>query len=309
MTVPAAAVAGAGAPLAGRENRPPSLTGTALRRCLGRWTPHLLHVRIGYVVLTIFGLVALLAPLLAAFDPIAQLDVALKNAHPSPAHPLGTDSFSRDVLSRLMHGARSSLTVASIATTIAIVVGVLWGLLSASVGGVARDVMLSVVDMMRSVPRMLLLLLAFAVFGALDAVPLGVALGVMSWPTLAMLVDARARSVRVLPYCEAAVALGVPSRGILLRTVLPQIAGAIGAAGALLLADLLAVEAGLSFVGLGIRPPQPSWGGMIQDALPYLRSAPLGVAIPVACVVMVVLGATCVADGTLRHDGGTGAAS
>lgn len=248
-------------------------------------------------MLATIAVAALLAPWIAPFDPAAQLDiVALKNAAPSTAHLLGTDPYSRDILSRALFGARTSLAVATIATTIAVVIGSLWGAGAASLSGRMGDVMMSTVDVLRSVPRILLFLGAVVLFGALSRLGLAIVLGLSAWTGIARLVYILVREQRVRPYIEAAHSLGVSSSRVLGRHIVPQLISPLGASGVLLLADMLALESGLSFIGIGIRPPSPSWGNMVQDALPYLRSAWWLAAVPCALLVTTVLCAASLAD-------------
>lgn len=239
----------------------------------------------------------MLAPWIAPFDPAAQLDiVALKNAAPSAAHLLGTDAYSRDILSRALFGARTSLTVATIATTLAVVIGSLWGAGAASSPTRVGDVMMSTVDVLRSIPRILLFLGAVVLFGALSSTGLAVVLGLSAWTGMARLVYVLVREQRVRPYIEAARSLGLSSWSVFGRHVVPQLVAPLGASGVLLLADMLALESGLSFIGIGIRPPAASWGNMVQDALPYLRSAWWLAAVPCVLLVTTVLCAASVAD-------------
>jgi len=191
--------------------------------------------RFSTIVFGAIVLLAILAPLVAPFGPAQQLDiVALKNRAPSVTHLLGTDAYSRDLLSRALFGARTSLFVAFAATTIATVVGTLWGGLAATV---------------------------------------------------------QSRS-----FVEAAHAAGSAPGRVFLRHIAPHLTGPLTAAGTLLLADILALESGLSFLGLGIKPPGASWGNMVQDALPYLGSAWWTAAVPCACLLVTVFSASALAD-------------
>lgn len=253
--------------------------------------------RLAIVVLCVVALSAVCAPWLAPFNPAQQLDiVALRNSTPSLAHPLGTDPYSRDVLSRLLYGARTSLVVGGLATLIALCVGCLWGGVAALLGRHGGTVLMLVVDVMRSVPRMLLFLVAVTLFGALSPYALAVVLGIAAWPVMARLTYGLARDMRTRPFVEAAEAVGVGRWNVLRRHIAPHVAGSIAAASALLLADVLAAESGLSFLGVGVRPPTASWGNMVQDALPYLGSAWWLAAIPCTCLLVTVLSVSTVAD-------------
>jgi peptide/nickel transport system permease protein len=230
-------------------------------------------------VLLLIVALALLAPWVAPYDPAAQLDiVALKNSAPSLAHWLGTDPYSRDVFSRAVFGARTSLTVAALATLLATFVGCMWGACAASVSDQLGDALMSVVDVLRSVPRVLVFLSVSVLLGPLSAVTLALVLGATAWTGTSRLVYVLVRDISARPFVEAAQAVGASRWRVIQRHVMPQLLNPIVASGALLLADILAVEAGLSFIGLGVRPPGASWGSMLQDGLPFLQSAwwPLG---------------------------------
>ena len=248
-------------------------------------------------VLLVITAAGVLAPWLAPYDPTAQLDIVqLKNSAPSMAHWFGTDPYSRDILSRVVFGARTSLAIATTATVLAIAIGSVWGAIAASVGARLGDAMMSAVDVLRSLPRILLFLGAVVMFGALSGRGLAMGLGLAAWTSMARLVFVLVREHRVRPYVEAARSLGVSASRVLVRHVAPQLVGPLGAAGVLLLADMLALESGLSFIGIGVRPPDASWGNMVQDALPYLRSAWWLAAVPCVLLVATVLSAANVAD-------------
>lgn len=253
--------------------------------------------RIAQVALAIIVLAALLAPLIAPYDPAAQLDIAgLRNATPSIAHILGTDAYSRDILSRVLFGARASLLVAFLATLVAILLGSIWGGIAATIRGRVGSVMMLLVDVVRSVPRMLLFLAVVALMGALTPALLALLLGVVAWPATSRLVFALVNDAESKPFVEAARSTGATNTRVFVHHVMPHLTGPLAASGALLLADVLALEAGLSFIGLGVRPPRASWGTMVQDALPYLGSAWWTAAIPCVCLVVTVLSASAIAD-------------
>jgi peptide/nickel transport system permease protein len=242
-----------------------------------------------------------LAPWLAPYDPAAQLDIVqLKNSAPSLAHWFGTDSYSRDILSRVVFGARTSLTVAALATLLATVIGCAWGVCAASIDDRAGDVLMSVVDVVRSLPRVLIFLTVAVLLGPLGAMTLSLVLGATAWTGTSRLVYVLVREVRARPFVEAARATGATPWRLLCRHVVPQLVNPVAAASTLLLADLLAVEAGLSFIGLGVRPPQASWGSMLQDGLPYLGSAWWLTAVPSGLLIVTVLSAAAIADGLER---------
>ena len=258
--------------------------------------------RVALVTLTFVVVAALLAPLIAPSDPAVQLDiVALRNAGPSMAHPFGTDAYSRDILSRVLFGARTSLLVAFLATIVATLLGSLWGGIAASVRPGVGTVMMLLVDVVRSVPRLLLFLVVVALMGALTSTLLAILLGAAAWPATSRLVFALVRDAQSRPFVEAARSTGATRARVFVRHIAPHLLAPLTASGALLLADVLALESGLSFIGLGVRPPGASWGTMVQDALPYLGSAWWTAAVPCACLVVTVLSAAAVADQLRNH--------
>ncbi len=252
------------------------------------------------VACTVAAMVAVasvLAPWLAPHDPAAQLDVVtLKNAAPSWSHPLGTDPFSRDMLSRALFGARTSLTIGIVGAGLAAVIALAWGVLAGFVRRPIGDRMMSVVDAFRAVPRKVVLLAAVLVVPHASAMVLAVLLGVTSWTALSQVICVQVRSVRSRDFVRAAQAIGATPMRVMFRHIGPQLIGSMTAASALLLADMLAVEAGLSFLGLGVRPPHASWGTMLQDGVPYLASAWWIAATPCVLLVLTVLSIARIAD-------------
>jgi len=262
---------------------------------------HLATHRAALVVLALVVAAALLAPFIAPYDPAVQLDiVALRNASPSIAHLLGTDAYSRDILSRVLFGARTSLLVAFLATIVATLLGSIWGGIAASGRGSVGTAMMLLVDVVRSVPRLLLFLVAVALMGALTPTLLAILLGAAAWPATSRLVFALVRDTQSRPFVEAARSSGATRARVFMKHVAPHLVSPLTASGALLLADVLALESGLSFIGLGVRAPGASWGTMVQDALPYLGSAWWTAAVPCVCLVVTVLSAAAVAD-SLRN--------
>lgn len=254
-------------------------------------------VTLGLIVAT-----ALFAPWLAPYDPAAQLDIiVLKNVAPSFSHLLGTDPYSRDVFSRAVFGARTSLAVAALATAIATVVGCLWGAVAASVRADLGEALMSIVDVLRSIPRVLLFLSVSIALGPLGTPLLALVLGATAWTGTSRLVFVLVRDYNGRPFVEAARAVGASRWRCVQRHVMPQLVTPLAASGALMVADLLAVEAGLSFIGLGVRPPAASWGSMLQDALPYMGSAWWLALVPSALLVITVLSAAAVADDLERR--------
>ena len=246
--------------------------------------------RAALTILAMLSAAVLLAPVIAPHDPNAQLDiVALKNAPPSSSNVLGTDPFSRDTLSRLLYGGRTSLMVAFVATVVAAGFGALWGVISGWKHGHVTRVMRVAFDVYRSIPRILLLLAVFSIAGHVSPGALAIIVGLVLWPVAAAIAHSETERVRASEFAVAAVATGSTFMSMLRHHIAPHIAPPLLAASVLLFADVIAFEAGLSFIGLGVRAPQASWGGMLQDALPYLASAWWVAVIPCASLVVTVL--------------------
>lgn len=247
--------------------------------------------------LTTLALAALLAPALAPHDPARQFDlVALQNRPPSLAHPLGTDSYARDVLSRALHAARASLGTAALGTAVATGMGALCGGAAVVLGPAADRALARLVDALLGVPRVLLLVAVAALWVDIPLPALAAVLGLTTWPNTARLVRARLAALRDAEFVRAARALGASPARVAARHLAPHAAGTLAASAALLFAELLSLEAGLSFLGLGIRPPDASWGGMVQDGAAYAAVAPWPVMVPAACIVTAVLSVTVLGD-------------
>jgi ABC-type dipeptide/oligopeptide/nickel transport system permease subunit len=210
--------------------------------------------------------VALFARWLAPFDPNQQLDIiALASRPPSAAHPFGTDIYSRDVLSRLVHGARISLSVACLAILLSITVGTAYGAVAGYLGGRADAVMMRVIDALLSIPRILMLLAIFALWGRVSLGALVLILGLTGWFATSRLVRAQVLSLKTEEMVVAARALGARHRRIVWRHILPGVTSTVVVAATLGIGNVIILEAGLSFLGVGVQPPTASWGNIISD--------------------------------------------
>jgi ABC-type dipeptide/oligopeptide/nickel transport system permease subunit len=224
------------------------------------------RARIGAAVLLVVVLAALLAPVLAPHNPADQLDIVrLHNQPPSLAHPFGTDQFSRDVLSRVLHGARVSLAIAFAAVALSMTVGILVGATAGYAGGAIDAVIMRLVDAALSIPRLLLLIAVIALWGEVGVVALTLLIAGVWWFSVSRLVRAETLVVREQDFIVAARALGTPPWRILLRYVLPNVAQPGLVAATLAIGNVILLEAGLSYLGIGVRPPVPSWGSIIHD--------------------------------------------
>ncbi|MFL5606151.1 MAG: ABC transporter permease [Gemmatimonadaceae bacterium] len=219
----------------------------------------------GAVLLVVIG-VALFARQLAPYDPNVPLDIArLHSCPPSLAHPLGTDTISRDVLSRLIWGTRISLSIAFSAVALSVTVGILLGALAGYTGGMVDAVLMRLVDAGLSIPRLLLLIAVIALWGDVGVVPLTLLIAGISWFSVSRLVRTETLAIRNHDFVVSARALGASPARVLFRHVLPNVAGPGLVSATLSIGSIVLLEAGLSYLGIGVRPPDPSWGNIIQD--------------------------------------------
>lgn len=233
----------------------------ARRRLAGDW-----RAIIAFAAILLVILVALLANWLAPYDPIVQHDIVSRASQPpSLAHPFGTDPFSRDVLSRVMHGARVSLTVGVLSMLLAASLGTVYGAI-AGIGSPAVDAaLMRVVDAAISIPRLLLLIAVLSLWGRLGVPSLVILLGVTGWFGTSRLVRQQVRALRERDFVVSARALGASPLHILARHILPNASSVIVVAATLGIGNVIILEAGLSYLGIGIAPPTASWGNIIHD--------------------------------------------
>jgi peptide/nickel transport system permease protein len=218
------------------------------------------------VILGIVILVGVLAPFIAPYDPAAQPDIVrLKSLPPSLAHPFGTDPYSRDVLSRVIYGARLSLMIGFLATMVSLTFGVAYGAISGYAGGLVDTVMMRVLDALLAIPRLLLLL---GILVAWPQPPIGALilfLGLTGWFGVSRIVRGQVLALKHAEFVTAAQALGASRRRILVRHLLPNLLSPIVVAATLGVAHVIVLEAGLSYLGIGVPQPLASWGNIIQD--------------------------------------------
>ena len=240
----------------------------------------------------------LVGPLVVAHQPYEQLDITnLVHSRPGAEHLFGTDAFSRDVLSRVLSGGRVSLAVAMSAVCIETILGVIWGLAAGLAGGWIDTIMMRGVDAGLSVPRVLLLL---AILAAVPMVPvwaLVLILGLTGWFGIARLVRNDVRSVRNADFITAARSLGASPPRLAFRHLLPQVSGPVLVAATLAVGQVIVLEAGLSFLGIGVQPPRASWGNIIGDGTDFIANAPWVSVAPGLCLVVVVLAVSALGDG------------
>jgi peptide/nickel transport system permease protein len=257
----------------------------------------------GVVMVLSLALVALCAPLIAPHDPVSAVaDTFGDPGAPSLAFPLGTDQLGRDVLSRIIFGARISLTVGVAAMLVTIGIGVTIGLLAGFFGGATDFVLMRLTDVMLTLPA---LLLAMALVSVLRPSLLSILLviGLVSWTGVARVVRAETLSMVQRDFVLAARALGAPSARLIVRHVLPNVMPIIVVMAVLGTSGTLLLDAGLSFLGLGVPPPTPSWGRMIEEATTYFRTAPWLAVFPGMAIFYAVLGFNLLGYGYLRRRG------
>jgi peptide/nickel transport system permease protein len=236
---------------------------------LGRTFVHLIErraSRLALGILTTIVLVGLLAPLVAPYDPAAQPDiVAMKELPPSFAHPFGTDPYSRDVFSRVVYGARLSLLIGVLATVVTLTVGVAYGAVAGYAGGLVDTIMMRILDAFLAIPRLLLLVAILAAWPRLSIGALILFLGLTGWFGLSRIVRGQVLALKHAEFVTAARALGASRRRILWRHLLPNLVSPIVVAATLGVAHVIVLEAGLSFLGIGVPQPEASWGNIIRD--------------------------------------------
>jgi peptide/nickel transport system permease protein len=262
----------------------------ALRRLLKRKGAVL-----GLIVIAIFIVLALFAPLVVPYDPIATSWTLVRKS-PSVLHWFGTDDLGRDVLARVIYGARASLLAGTISVAIALTVGVPLGLLSGYRGGFIDALISRMTDAMLACP-FLILAIALAAFLGPSLGNAMIAIGITATPIFVRLTRAQTMNVKVEDYVEAARAIGNPRWRIALFHILPNILPALLVQATLSIATAIIAEAALSFLGLGQQPPAPSWGSMLNAAQRFLTNAPWMAIWPGLAIFLVVLSLNLVGDG------------
>jgi peptide/nickel transport system permease protein len=250
---------------------------------------------VGLVTMAIVILVAILAPLLATHDPIEQ-NILDKLKGPSAEYILGTDSFGRDIWSRVVYGARISLWIGTVSILIAMVVGSAIGMIAGYFGGRLDIVVMQAMDVLLSFPSLILGLMVVAMMGP-SIGNLIFAIALTAIPPFARIARAPTVSVKERDYIEACRALGYSHPRILLVHILPNIFPEILVMGSLWLATAIRVEASLSFIGLGVRPPTPTWGGMIREGFENILDTAWLSLVPSVAILIVVFALNMIGDG------------
>ncbi len=275
----------------GPPSHRPNIFGSLVRGIGGRhWT-----FRLGVAMLALFLLVLVLTPWIAPHDPAIQ-DLGNRLAGPSAEHWLGTDHLGRDVLSRLMWGGRFSMTIAAITLAICAVSGVILGALAARRGGWVDELVMRAVDVLVCFPDVVVALFLIALFGT-GYGTLIAALTLAGWTPFARLMRGLALEINAKDYVEAAEVLGSPKWFILFRHVIPNALPPVAAMSFLRFGHKLITVGALSYLGLGVQPPDSDWGAMLLDAQPYMERAPWVGILPGAAIFLAALSVTLIGQG------------
>jgi len=227
---------------------------------------------LGLFVLALFTLLALLTPWIAPYE-YAQQNLELGATPPSATHWLGTDIFGRDLLTQILYGGRVSLAVGFVATAVALLIGVSWGAIAGYAGGRVDAIMMRLVDILYALPFMIFIVLLMVVFGR-NMLLLFLAIGAVEWLTMARIMRAQVQSLRQQEFVEAAFSIGLPPAAIIRRHLVPNALGPMIVYTTLTIPGVMLLEAFLSFLGLGVQPPQTSWGLLISAGAETMEEYP-----------------------------------
>jgi peptide/nickel transport system permease protein len=279
-------VLAAGRKLRGRshEDRSPGLWGQALRRFLR----HKAGVAAGIVFLLIVAVIALGPLFLVSHDAAFRPQPLIMNKPPSVVHLLGTDEVGRDILARLIYGGRISLTVGLLAMSVAISMGVVLGAVSGYFGGLADNIIMRLTDVMMSIPG-IFLIIAFSIFFKPSVQTIILAIGLLNWMGVARIVRALFLSLKEQEFVAAARCLGVPNGRIMWVHILPNAVAPIVVAATLTIGSAILSETAVSYLGMGIQPPTPSWGNMLKNAQDVIWTAPWVAIFPGAMIFIATL--------------------
>jgi len=250
---------------------------------------------VGLILSILIVIIALIAPWVSPYDPIAQ-DMNIQHAPPSLEHPFGTDSYGRDQFSRILWGSRVSLVVGTLSVLFAMAAGIPLGMIGGYKGGKTDNLILRFIDMFMSFPIVILGLLVLAIMGP-GLIKIVIAIAAAITPRIARLARGSTLAIKGKEFIEAARAIGQNHLKIMFIHILPNILGDLLVMGTLWVATAIIVEASLSFIGLGVRPPTPSWGAMIREGLDQLTNAPWLSFFPGLAIFLSVFSFNLIADG------------
>ncbi len=266
-----------------------------LRMAFERFRAHRPAVA-GIIVLGTLGMLSAAAPIVSPYDA-TKVTLSLIYEPPSLAHPFGTDALGRDLATRILYGGRVSLSVGLLAVSVAVTVGTLVGTVAGYYGRWIDGVLMRFVDMMYSFPRLFLLILFGVFFKGMTLPVIVTVLGLLSWMTTSRLVRATFLSLKHREFVEAARCVGARDRRIIFRHILPNSIAPIIVAATLGIAGAIIAESTLSFLGLGIQPPTPSWGNMLKDAPSEMNMAPWIAIFPGLFIFLAVVSINFIGDG------------
>ncbi|MDX1733571.1 MAG: ABC transporter permease [Halioglobus sp.] len=249
----------------------------------------------GLCVLAAFVVIALLTPWIAPYDYTEQ-NLELGASPPSAEHWLGTDIFGRDLLTQIMYGGRISLAVGFVATAVALLIGVTWGAVAGYVGGRVDAVMMRVVDILYALPFIIFIVLLMVVFGR-NIILLFLAIGAVEWLTMARIMRGQVQTLRQQEFVEAAISIGLSPATIIRRHLIPNALGPIIVYTTLTIPSVMLLEAFLSFLGLGIQPPQTSWGLLISYGAESMEEYPWLLIFPGLALTLTLFSLNFLGDG------------
>ena len=249
----------------------------------------------GLVTLVLFCIVAFLTPWVAPYGYEEQ-NLILGASPPSYQHLLGTDVFGRDMLTRIMYGGRVSLLVGFIATSVALVIGVSWGAVAGYAGGKIDAFMMRLVDILYALPFMIFIILLMVVFGK-NLLLLFLAIGAVEWLTMARIVRGQVMTLKRQEFIEAAHSIGLPKQTIIVRHIVPNAIGPIIIYATLTVPNVMLLEAFLSFLGLGIQPPESSWGLLINYGVETMEEYPWLLIFPGLALTVTLFALNFLGDG------------
>jgi peptide/nickel transport system permease protein len=254
--------------------------------------------RIGLTIIIALYVIALLAPVLEPYDPERLLDtIGLVGMPPSLAHPLGTDLTSRDVLSRIIDGARISLSVGFLAVLLSMTVGTLYGAIAGFAGGLTDTVMMRIIDALLSVPRILILIAITSLWDSLSLPALIVLIGLTGWFGVSRIVRGQVLALSTREFVVSARALGAGGWHVLGRHILPNVLSPVIVAATLGVSNVIILETGLSYLNLGVEPPQASWGSIITDGSEQVAAVWWISLFPGLAIMLTVMAFNIVGDG------------
>ncbi len=249
----------------------------------------------GLVILAALVTLSILAPWITPYS-YAEQNLELGPSPPSAAHWLGSDLFGRDLLTRMLYGSRISLAVGFIATTVALLIGVTWGALAGYLGGRTDALMMRAVDVLYALPFTIFIILLMVVFGN-NIILLFLAIGAVEWLTMARIVRGQVLHVKQQDFVEAAISLGLTRLQIITRHVIPNVMGPVIVYTTLTVPNVILLESFLSFLGLGVQPPQSSWGLLISYGVETMEEYPWLLIYPAALLSLTLFSLNFLGDG------------